>query len=208
LANDFVIRQARKTDIPDVNAVCLKTGDAGRDATSLYRDPDLIGFIYAAPYLDSDGAIALVAEDEQGIVGYAVGAPDTWSFEMQLERDWWPELRKRYRKPEGDPETFSADQKRIRHLFRPATVPPEVVKAFPAHIHMNLLPRAQGRGIGSRLLETWLEAARSRHVTAVHAGVSAANKTGLAFWTARGFKPVLESPESGSRGTVWCGRHI
>lgn len=203
-----VIRPAERRDLEQVYRICLKTGDAGRDATGLYQDPDLIGHIYAGPYLALDGEIGLVAEDADGVLGYAVGAADTRAFEDRLEREWWPALRRRYPLPGRGAGEGTPDDRRIWTLHHPGSVPDAIVTAFPAHVHMNLLPRAQGQGLGSRLLDAWVEQAAERHVPAVHAGVSAANGAGLAFWSARGFKPVHTDPGGGSQGTIWCGRRL
>jgi len=202
------IRPAQPQDLDVVCAICLVTGDAGKDATPLYADPRLIGHIYAAPYLALGGTIAFVAEDPDGVAGYAVGTGDTRAFERRLEAEWWPDLRNTYPEPDGERSGWSPDDLRAWTIHHPKPVPDAVVRAYPAHIHMNLLPRAQGKGIGTKLLETWIAAARSCGVTAVHAGVSAANRDGLKFWTARGFEPVLEDLQGGSRGTVWCGRPL
>lgn len=203
---DLKIRTAAYDDIPALNEVCLKTGDAGKDATHLYRDLNLIGLIYAVPYVAQVGSITCVAEVHNGIVGYAVGALDTQQFEHHLEMNWWPELRKRYAEPQGDPAKWTPDDKRINFIHHPRPVPGDIVLAYPAHIHMNLLPQAQGRGIGSQLLASWVASATEKGVRAVHAGVSAANQAGLNFWTARGFEPLREDPHGGSLGTIWCGR--
>lgn len=202
------IRPAQARDRAAVYEICLETGDAGRNASGQYDDPDLIGHIYAGSYVALDGVISFVAEDGDGVLGYAVGAADTRGFEQRLERDWWPSLRERYPEPAGDPATWTMDARRIWSIHHPSRVPEEIVQAYPAHIHMNLLPCAQGRRIGSRLLEAWLAEARKNGSGAVHAGVSAVNAAGLAFWRSRGFEPVATAPESGSRGTIWCGRHI
>lgn len=207
--NDTVlIRPAEIRDLEAVYAICLKTGDAGRDATGLYSDPRLIGHIYAGPYVALEGLISHVAEDGAGVLGYAVGARDTRAHECRLEQDWWPPLRQEHPVPGGERSGWTMDQRRIWSIHHPARVPDTIVAGFPAHVHMNLLKRAQGRGIGSRLLEAWLADARQQGVTAVHAGVSVVNAAGLAFWTSRGFRPVETTADSGSRGTIWCGRHI
>ena len=73
---------------------------------------------------------------------------------------------------------------------------------------MNLFERARGKGVGSSLLDSWINAAREQGVCAVHAGVSGANYSGLQFWTARGFKQVRVDPQNGSNGTIWTGRLI
>ena len=154
------------------------------------------------------GPIGLVAEGEHGPLGYAVGVADTRGHEQRLEREWWPDLRRRYPCPAGDPSGWSAGQRRIWSIHHPAVVPEEVVSRFPAHIHMNLLPEAQARRLGARQLDSWRAAARARGVGAVHAAVGASNTGGLAVWTARGFLPLMKEPQIGTARTIWCGRSL
>ncbi len=208
LTGGIDIRPAQLGDLDAAYRICLQTGDSGSDASPLYRDPELIGHIYAGPYLALDGFISLVAEDGEGICGYAVGAADTREYERRLEAEWWPGLRGKYREPAGDRSQWTADDHRVYSIFHPPAVPQQIVEAYPAHIHLNLLPRAQGRGAGTMLLESWIETARRAGVKAVHAGVGAANSSGLKFWTARGFARVFVDWSAGSRGTVWCGRFL
>ncbi|WP_428642369.1 N-acetyltransferase family protein [Roseibium sp.] len=208
VTGDAAIRPARAEDLEAVYRICLETGDSGRDASALYRDPKLIGHVFAAPYIVLAGQISFVAVDREGVLGYAVGTADTRAFEERMEAQWWPDLRRTHDEPEGDRSGWTADELLIWSLFHPASVPGQVALDYPAHIHMNLLPRAQGKGVGSRLLEAWFGAAREQGVSAVHAGVSERNPAGLKFWTARGFRPVLVEQGGGSGGTIWCGRHL
>jgi len=82
-----------------------------------------------------------------------------------------------------------------------------MIEAFPAHVHMNLLPRMQRRGIGRRLIELWLATAGSLGASGVHCGVNAANQAGLAFWQAVGFAPYEDAHRT-SRSTKWFVRTI
>lgn len=202
------IRAACAGDLEELYAICLVTGDKGQDATAIYTDPMLIGHIYVGPYVVLDGTFAFVVTDDEGIAGYAVGVADTRAFEASLEQFWWPELRSRYDPPSGDRSNWSADQIRCDMIHHPKTVPDDILDTHPAHVHMNIAPRAQGRGVGSRLLSTWCECARSGGVVAVHAGVSAQNESGLKFWSARRFLPIRNDVTGGSAGTVWCGRRL
>ena len=45
-----MIRGYQPGDLRALYQVCLQTGDSGRDATAQFRDPDLLGHVYAAPY--------------------------------------------------------------------------------------------------------------------------------------------------------------
>lgn len=50
------VRPFATCDLAGMYRVCLLTGDAGADATPVYRDPDLLGHVYAAPYPVADPA--------------------------------------------------------------------------------------------------------------------------------------------------------
>ena len=45
LGEGFSLRQATAADHSDLAMVCLKTGDAGKDATGLEDDTQLLGLI-------------------------------------------------------------------------------------------------------------------------------------------------------------------
>ncbi len=195
------LRLFQPSDLDALYAISLATGDAGADASRLHEDPRLIGHIYSAPY-------ALLAADQAGLVGYVVGALDTAAWEARLEREWWPGLRARYADPTAAPrETWTPDQWRIAFIHYPRPTPAVLAAAYPAHIHLNLLPRGRRRGLGSALLARWTAIAADRGVSAAHVGVSATNAAGLAFWSSQGFERLsLDGLRPGR--TVWMGRRF
>jgi GNAT superfamily N-acetyltransferase len=204
----MLLRTVTPADIPTLYAISLATGDAGRDASALHRDGRMIGHIYSAPYAHLCPQTTFVAEDEQGVCGYIAGTFDTVAFEQRLERDWWPQLRAQYADPSGDPATWDADQRRSFLIHHPDHNPDFLTQAYPAHIHMNLLSRSRGKGIGTALLERWIAEARSHAVIGIHLGASADNFAAHRFWQAKGFAR-LELPVSASAGTaVWFGQKI
>ncbi|MBL6617181.1 MAG: GNAT family N-acetyltransferase [Reyranella sp.] len=197
------IRHAERTDLDACYAISLATGLAGGDASHLYRDPHMMGHIYVAPYVMLAAELAFVVEDDEGIAGFAVGTDDTPAWEDRLERQWWPELRARYADPRDvPPEQRTPDQRRAWMIHHPERTPATIAMAYPAHLHMNLLPRQQRRGVGAQLLDRWLDAANRR---AVHVGVNRANSGAAAFWRKCRFEPLaLDSPPN--ERTLWMGR--
>lgn len=197
------IRHADRSDLDACYAISLATGLAGGDASHLYRDPRMMGHIYVAPYVMLAPELAFVVQDDDGVAGFAVGTEDTDAWEQRLERQWWPELRARYADPQDvPPERRTPDQRRASMIHHPERTPAAIAKAYPAHLHMNLLPRQQRRGVGARLLDRWLAAAQAR---AVHVGVNRANSGALAFWRMCRFEPLtVDAPSKGR--TVWMGR--
>src|SRR5690606_1545660 len=135
------IRPFRPGDLDALYDIALKTGDSGQDATALHDDPKLIGHIYAAPYALLEPASAFIAEDEAGGAGYMVGTADTRAFDARLETEWWPALRAQYEDPAAKPPAgWSADERRQYVIHHPYKTPERIVAAYPAHLHINLLP--------------------------------------------------------------------
>jgi len=197
------IRPFAPPDLGDLYRIALATGASGEDASHLYADPDLVGHIYAAPYALLSPELAFVAHDGEGVAGYIVGAMDTRAFEETLEARWWPTLRPRYADPSSvAPADWSADQLRSWQIHHPGRTPRRVAEPYPSHLHINLLPRLQGRGVGQRLMTNWLDAVRAMGSRGAHLGVSATNLRAIRFYEAYGWrKPALERPPP--QGVVW-----
>ncbi len=201
----LTLRPFRPEDLDALYEISLATGHQGGDAAHLYEDPRLIGHIYSAPYGLLEPGLALVAADEEGVAGYAVGVIDTDRWDERLEAEWWPSLRRQYRDPGQPSRDWTMDQRRAWMIHHPYRTPAEITGPHPGHMHMNLQPRAQGRGVGSALLEAWFDLAGEGGARGVHVGVNAANPNGLRFWATRGFADLKLDPAVAGR-TVWMGR--
>ena len=62
--------------------------------------------------------------------------------------------------------------------------------AYPAHLHIDLLPPYQGGGHGRALIDTFLAAAAREGAAAVHLGVNPENTRALGFYEHLGFRPI------------------
>lgn len=188
------IRPARPRDIEDLYRICLLTGDAGEDASPLYADPRLLGEIFAAPYALLEPSLAFVAEDAQGVSGYVLGALDTREFEQRLEHQWWPALRQRYPDPGEQPGTVAEHM--MARIHRPPVTPAELLADYPSHLHIDLLPRTQGQGVGRKLITALAEALRHKGSHGVHLDVWARNTRAIGFYEHVGFTE-LDRTETG-----------
>jgi ribosomal protein S18 acetylase RimI-like enzyme len=194
----MMIRPFRAEDLDALYAICLATGDHGQDAAAHYDDKRIVGEIYAAPYAVFEPDLAFVTEDDEGVGGYIVGTRDTRAFEALCEANWWPKLRLAHPHPRGTPPAaWSWDQQRALQIHRPFAIPDAVVAAAPAHLHINLLPRLQGQGLGQAMLDTWLWAAGGK----AHLGCDVQNLRAQRFYDAYGFSRLPSEPSA--PGTVW-----
>ncbi|HEX4062144.1 MAG TPA: GNAT family N-acetyltransferase [Streptosporangiaceae bacterium] len=184
---EVLIRPYRPDDLDDLYRICLLTADSGQDATRLYGDPQLPGQIFAAPYGMFQPSLAFIAEDEAGAAGYIVGALDSQEFEKTLERSWWPALRQRYPEPSGESGQWTRDQFFANVIHHPWPTPDELAGPYPSHLHINLLPRLQGRGLGRRLIGTLAGALRDAGSPGVHLNVTPTNQRAAEFYAHLGF---------------------
>lgn len=182
------IRRATLQDLPGVYRVCLRTGDAGADATAIYRDPDLLGHVFVGPYVVGAPDLALVAADDEGIAGYCLAASDTTAFAAWAEREWWPPLRALHpRRSDGSPDAA------VIELFHdPPTAPPNVVEEYPAHLHIDLLERVRGEGLGRLLIERQLDQLRAAGAPACHLAVAPTNDNAIEFYRHLGWSILRE----------------
>ncbi|MEP2977836.1 MAG: GNAT family N-acetyltransferase [Lentilitoribacter sp.] len=189
-----------------IYAISVQTGDSGRDATTLYDDPKLMGHIYSAPYALLEPELVIVVEYNDQVVGYVVGIRDTQSWETRLEQQWWPALRDQYEAPSlTSRNSWTMDQMRIDRIHNPRLINREISERYPAHLHMNLLPSMQRRGIGTALLDKWLSIAIKDGDRGVHVGANPKNTDGIAFWQRSGFEIIKTGPEKTPQ-TGWLGR--
>jgi ribosomal protein S18 acetylase RimI-like enzyme len=205
---DCIIRPARPGDEPGACFVCLKTGDHGQDGEPYYRDdPDALGRIFVAPYLAFEPELSLILEDQQGVCGYALGAFDSRAFYARYETEWRPALCARFPAPEGFPAEWTPVQQ-VHHLYHhPDYYCPEPYEAYPSHLHIDLLPRAQGRGYGRRMVERIVDALRGRGSAGVHLGLSALNTRALGFYQRLGFRELIRVG-SGADRCIYMGMEL
>ena len=179
----------------------MRTGDAGADATELFEDPRLLGEVYVGPYLMLQGGIGLTAVEGDVPSGYALAAVDTRDFEAECEANWWPPLRARYADPGPDPST--RDEQIMQLIHHPPRAADEMVAVYPAHLHLDLLPELQGRGVGRGMMDRVLEDLATRAVPGVHLGADPRNTRAIGFYAHLGFLTLAEEPD-----VTWMGMRL
>jgi len=181
----LTLRPATDADLPAVEAICIATGDDGNDARGRQAHPELLAHLWASPHLIADPALATIVDDEHGPAGYLVATADTLGFERWCEQHWWPALRQRYPLDEA---WSDRDRELVELVHEPDATPASLAAAYPAHLHINLLPRVQGRGLGRVLIERLLAQLAARTVVGVHLGVSRTNTRAIGFYEHLGFE--------------------
>lgn len=184
------IRPFEPADEAALVDICLRTGAAGDDASHLYASPTLLADVYATPYVRHDPSLALVVDNGRRAVGYVLATADTRAFAEWFSGIWWPGVR-------PDPVAPS-DAALVTSADAPERMLLADVDRYPAHLHIDLLPEAQGTGFGRRLMGQMFDRLRERHVPAVHLALDPANTGAGVFYERLGFTPLLASNPDGS----------
>lgn len=182
-----IIRPYRPADRDDVYDVCVRTADSGGDARGQYTTDDFMPDLFAGPYLALEPELAFVAEDDGRVVGYVLGTADTARWAAEHRARWLPTVADRY--PPVDQASTSQAQltELLHHPERNVHVE---LAAYPAHLHIDLLPSHQGQGLGRALIRTFLAALREAGVAAVHLGMAPTNTAARAFYDRLGFREL------------------
>jgi GNAT superfamily N-acetyltransferase len=186
------IRPFQPGDEPGLPDVCIRTADgSGGDGRGLFHDAALLGDVLAVPYAARHPELAsVIVNDDDRVIGYIVGTPDTDAFEAWFAREWWPSVSNQYPAEraegmDGHIIGYAAARGRGGSMAR---VPIE--EEYPAHLHIDLLPEAQNGGFGRQLIETLSTALAAAGVIGVHALVARTNEKAMPFWTKVGFTEV------------------
>ncbi|MBO1437967.1 GNAT family N-acetyltransferase [Meiothermus sp. CFH 77666] len=196
------IRPVQPGDYPVLADIAYATGFFGGSAEVYFPARALFSELWVGPYLGPAGACGLVAEAEGKVLGYILGSMDPWRYRLYyLQRlpRWlaWAALG-RYPGLGGS----------LRYLLRAVRYPSRAapLNLYPAHLHLNLLPEARGRGLGEQLLRAHLGCLRDRGVCGVQLSTTEENTAALALYRKLGFQEYArwESP----LWTPWLGRPV
>lgn len=181
-----VIRPYRPSDRAALTEICLRTADAGGDATGMLSDDALWGDLFAVPYAERHPDLAWIVDSDDGrAIGYLVATDDTAGFFRWFRDEWWAGLHDRYPR---SPEPRSREEKLIDYGWGLGPDSEADAVEYPAHLHIDLLPETQGQGLGRRLIETLFAELRRRGVGGLHLGVDPANAGAAAFYERLGMR--------------------
>ena len=195
------IRGYRPEDLDRIYDICVRTADGGDDARGMYVDDRLMGDIFAVPYVILEPQHAHVVDDGTGnAVGYVLGTAHTPTFVKRYRDEWLPATEGRYPDPAQPPVT-PTDSMLNLHLHPERMLVPELT-AYPAHLHIDLLPEWQGKGMGRRLMTAFLSGLQNAGVGLVHLGMVPTNVKARAFYERLGFTEI----PLGDPNVVYMGR--
>ncbi|KJL49356.1 ribosomal-protein-alanine N-acetyltransferase [Microbacterium hydrocarbonoxydans] len=196
-----VIRPYRPSDRAAMYEICVKTADAGEDATGILSDDSLWGDLFAVPYVERHPDLAWIVEsDDQRSIGYIVATDDTDAFYTWFRDEWWPRLSERHPRPA---EVTTREDRMIEYGYTRGPGLDPNTATYPAHLHIDLLPETQGQGLGRRLIETLFAELERRGAPGLHLGMDPKNVGAAAFYERLGMTELPAAPGGKSYGITF-----
>lgn len=193
-----MIRPTLPQDREVVGRVAYQTGFFGQSAGGYFPDQRLFAALWVGPYFQGAGAGGFVAEVDGEVVGYILGAPDHRAYQQALTGVVARHLL--------TARPTLATLRSAAYLLRAARYPSRHADwaAYPAHLHLNLLPGARRMGAGRRLLEAHLAVLGGLGVPGVQLSTTTENGAALTLYRRAGFSGL--SSQVSPLWTPWLGR--
>ena len=195
-----MIRHGKSTDYAELGHIAYETGYFGENAETFFPDRALFSELWIRPYLDGVGCCNFVVQSQGLVTGYIIGTCDLDAYGRYFVRQTPKLLRGLL--TGGYPRWRGCLPYLLRMLRYPSKTAP--TKDFPAQLHINLLPESRGQGLGSQLLETYLECLKRKNVPGVQLSTTRENEAAIGLYKKVGFEVWLEYESPLWR--PWLGR--
>jgi len=192
----YVIRPCTisKEDEDAAYEVCLKTGNSGGDGTPFFNDPKVLGRRWAGPYIFLATEFSFLLEDDIGICGYVLGALDTASFYERVKKEWFSKMREIY-PPNPQIIEGKRDHEVIQSFYDEDLPLPEILHPYPSHLHIDLMERAQGKHLGTKMIQLLFKKLKEKGSKGVHLQMSPKNIRAFNFYKKLGFNEILRTED-------------
>ena len=187
------LRTAVASDIDALYDICVRTADGGRTPAASSTTTGCGATCSRCRTSGSSPTIRTSWTTAPVRPSATSWAPRTPRAFARLLRDvWLPATAGRVPVP-PDPPVTAQDGLRALHHHPEWRVNPELA-AYPAHLHIDLLPDWQGRGFGRGLMAALIDGLRAAGVPALHLEMLTSNTNARRFYDRLGF---TELPMSG-----------
>ena len=99
-----------------------------------------------------------------------------------------------YKDPTEDSKPWNKDEKCIHLLFHPET--PLDLPDYPSHLHIDLLTRARGQGLGKIMMDHFLKNLKDRGSKGLYLGLGNKNQRAYNFYKKYGLKELKRNSDT------------
>jgi ribosomal protein S18 acetylase RimI-like enzyme len=192
---DITIRPYRPSDQRALFDLSANTAFFGEPVEAFLEDRSLYNDAFARYYTEYETAYAWIADGAGEVAGFLLGCIDT----VRQTRHWRSYLLKRVlvRAISGryklGRRTATFAWSMLMGMVR--TEQPAVnLSEYPAHLQIDVKESLRGKGIGNRLIDTYLEQLRQHTVCGVHLETTSHNEAAWHLYEKIGFQLLDHRP--------------
>ncbi|MGL1893808.1 MAG: GNAT family N-acetyltransferase [Spirochaetaceae bacterium] len=179
----MIIRNAMLSDENNLIEICAET--SGQTFNN-FEEKKNFSQRWIIFYLHEYRNYCFVAEDDGEVIGYIASAPDT----IAMEKSYIDKIK---------PKEFFKCQDELG----------EYLKDYPAHLHINLTSKCQGKGIGVKLMNVMEKNLIKNNVKGIHLGVMESKEHAIKFYKKLGFKELkMQYYAEGDPACVFMGKNL
>ena len=181
----MTIRKFQPKDFEGTKYVCLNDmlGKPNYEKVIEY-----VEVMFCRYYLEREPENCFVAVDEnENVIGYTYGAADYDNYQNNFGD---------YIRAVADIENRKFLNDALTEMYDHAIYKDE----FPAHLHIDILPAYQSKGIGSRLIKAFCDNLKEQGVKGVMLIVGTENEGARRFYERNGFTLLQDMPTGAAYG--------
>ncbi len=167
------IRKYNDADFSDVQFVCLNSEGEPPEKEMC----EFVLHIFCDYYLENEGENCFVLSHDGKSVGYVICAENYDDFEVLYENKYIPQIM---HMSEGL-VNWANEAYEFQKKFK---------DEYPAHLHIDILPKYQRCGWGSKLINILVEHLKEKGVKGVMLSTGVDNKNACSFYKKYGFKEL------------------
>lgn len=168
------IRKAQEKDIKTMEKICIETAPPALQKDERTREITLQTYHKFYTRASLENCFVAVNEQDEA-VGYILCAPD---YETYLAEFRQTELRK----------IFRLHPLKGIYAYGESLTQKPYAKAFPAHLHIDILEPYHRMGLGTALMEALKAHLKEQHCKGIFLSVGKANIGAVAFYQSQNFK--------------------
>ncbi len=177
---NLTIRQYKEKDKDNVHFICLNSEGPSKSSK---RGMNFTFAVYCDYYIENEPGNCFVATDDNDkAIGYIISTQDFDKFkEIYISKyypkiQWW-EFRRR------------------KSALRAISSQEKYKDKYPAHLHIDILPEYQHKGLGRKLMDALCDNLRQKNVKGVMFTVWHKNYNAIKFYEKYGFE-LIETKET------------
>ena len=188
----WTIRRYQPSDRSAVRQLTGDTAHFGDPVERFFDARELFLDAFTSYYTDVAYNYLWVAHDDNTLIGYIMGCPDTYDYQVwyraHIRRVAWRAATLRYR------GVFTRKSLGFLRRYLRWRVPYVDLAPYPAHLHINTRADWRGQGVGTALMKTYLDQLHNENIPGMHLETTSENKIAVSWYERLGFQLLQSVP--------------